>query len=310
MKQQFIELKSKLKANAEDLVAYFRDTQELSSLSLLMLSLSSLIICVGLNFNQSLIIYAGLLLNPYIFYIIQFIISIYTRDNSLSLDSFTKLVLGFILTFIIGLIYFKLTPFAYNLNSIQQLSKLNLPVLLSILIIGLTMDLFNRIRIPIVIWILKLIINGSVMIIAASLALIHGDYNWMIDLIFNFKLLVGLFFIGFMAMIWSFGISRKETTENKFKLIYPIVTILWVGFTVFYGINEFMRLTTQFNTEQYFETGFETNNFHIQNFKIEKQTKQIKVYYTGLKPAMTQDESLKKKYNLSGYHFEYIDLKQ
>jgi hypothetical protein len=308
--KSFLELKSQLRANLVDVVDYFTTSIESLSMVLLMLGLSALLVCIGLNFNQSIVIYGGVLISPFVINIIQLTIAIYQNDIQLLKSSLIKIFFGTLLTIVIGYLYFKLTPFATDLNSLKTTSEIGVPIYLAVFILGITMDIFNRHRIPIIIWVLKILFKWSAILILVGFSMTIGDMEWFRMMMYSYSLIFLFFFIGFTALLWSFKIDRKDIAESKFKLLFPIITILSFVFGIYFGLNELMRLTTNYNAECYIHQGIHTKNFTVHNFTIEKSTKDIKVFYSGMKPAMTQDEALKKKYNLSGYHIEYIDIKQ
>lgn len=304
-----IDIKVILKTNLEDLISYFSEMREKSAIVFLMIAFSSLLVCIGLNFDSTLVIYSGLFISPFIYSFIQFTIGIYQRDNELAYSSFFKIVIGSILTLGIGAFYFYITPFAYNMESLTRWSEVNIPSYIGLLLLGLTLDVFNRHRVSIIIWILKLMMKWSVLIILTGLAMIKGNMDWVIQLIITYKLVFLFFFMGFTALLISFRTPKKSVEGNRFKFIYPILLIMSFVFGIYFGVNELLRLTTKYNTEQYLYNELNSTSFRINNFVIEKNNKEILVFYTGIKPALAQDTELKNKYHLSGYHFEYREFK-
>jgi hypothetical protein len=62
------ETKLVLMTNLDDLIVYYSSSQEKKSVVLFMVVLSAILVCLGLNFDKPLVIYAGLLISPFIFF--------------------------------------------------------------------------------------------------------------------------------------------------------------------------------------------------------------------------------------------------
>lgn len=310
-KLSFQNLKNQLRANLVDLVDYFTTQTESTGLVLLMMSLSAFLVCVGLNFNHSLIIYAGLLISPFIFHIIQFTLGLYLFNFDLVKSSIIKIFFSSILAIFIGFIYFKISPFAFDLGAVKSFSTIEISTFIAVFILGLSLDVFNRHRIQLFIWILKLLIKWLTLLVVAGFAASIGDWDWLWTINLHHKLVFLFFFIGMTLLLYSFQIDRNSDTSNsRWRILCIVITVLFFIFGIYFGLNELMRQTTEFNVDKYLTKGIEAKNFQLHNFTIEKKSKTIHVFYSGLKPAIAQDESIKKKYNLSGYHVEYIDIKK
>ena len=305
----FSDMKSQLTANLEDTVSYFSEMQEKKGIVLLMIALSSFVVCVGLNFQQSAIIYSGLFISPFIYMVIQFTLGVYRRDSAMMATSGVKIVLGTILSLVIGFLYFQLTPFAYSLDFMQKWSEVPLSTYIVLFMLGVSIDIFNRHKIPMIIWVLKWIFPWPVLLILASFFGLKSSWDIFLKIWMAYFLVFFFFFTGWIALLASLKIARKQNEHKSKNIIYSIIIVLLMLFGIYFGFNEILRLTTSYNVEQYLHNEMISKSFAVNNFLIEKKSKTITVYFTGIKPVNSQDETLKNRYHLSNYHIEYVEFK-
>lgn len=303
------ETKLVLMTNLDDLIEYYSSSQEKKSVVLFMVVLSAILVCLGLNFDKPLVIYAGLLISPFIFSFLQFTIGVFKRNSDILKAAIIKIFIGAIVTFIIGLVYFYISPFTYNIQTITNWAEVDIATYLSVFLIAIAIFLFNSHRISMIIWILKFLVKWSVLIVASSVMMIHRDGDAILAIIIRYQLLFLLLFMGLSLLLYLSGVSRLGIKNNRFKWIYFVITLLCFLFGLYFSSTELTRATTRYNLESYIQRELSSQSFTVHNFVIDKWTKEIIIYYSGNKPSKIQDVKLKSNYHLEGYHIEYREFR-
>lgn len=302
------EAKAELKFNFIDVIQYIYTSKESMSIVLLLNVVSTFFVCFGLNFDQDLIIYFGLLISPIIFSMIQLTVSIYKAEWNFVFHYLLKLILHCFLVILMAVLYFWVTPYSIYSTTIQQWSSLDIPFMGSTLLLILSLPLFNRMKLPLFLWILKILTKWTVWLVAAGYYLYSKDISNVVNLISHTKLMYLIVFIGIIALLFLYGIERKKEGNSWFWLsqliviLWTIVGVLWIG-------KEVYSQTTDYNVKCYLENELESKSFHIHNYLVDKNTKEVVVYYSGIRPTKTQDEELKKLFHLSGYHMDFKEFK-
>lgn len=309
IKNYFDETKLVLMTNLDDLIEYYSVAQEKKSVVMLMVVLSTILVCIGLNFDKSLVIYAGLLISPFIFSFIQFTIGVYKRNSELVLAAVVKIFIGVLVTLTIGWIYFYFSPFAYSTVAISNWAEVDIASYLAVFIISIAIFLFNSHRISMIIWILKFLIKWPVLIVATTVMVIENNWPAIFEIVIRYNLLFLLVFMGISSLLYLSNVSRLGIKNNRFKWIYFSVTIVCFIFGVYFSSTELTRATTRYNLENYISHELSSQSFTVHNFLIDKWTKEIIIFYSGNKPMKAQDVSLKSSYHLEGYHIEYREFK-
>lgn len=303
------ETKLVLMTNLDDLIEYYSSSQEKKSVVLFMVVLSAILVCLGLNFDKPLVIYAGLLISPFIFSFLQFTIGVFKRNSDILKAAIIKIFIGAIVTFIIGLVYFYISPFTYNIQTITNWAEVDIATYLSVFLIAIAIFLFNSHRISMIIWILKFLVKWPVLIVASSVMMIHRDGDAILAIIIRYQLLFLLLFMGLSLLLYLSGVSRLGIKNNRFKWIYFVITLLCFLFGLYFSSTELTRATTRYNLESYIQRELSSQSFTVHNFVIDKWTKEIIIYYSGNKPSKIQDVKLKSNYHLEGYHIEYREFR-
>ncbi|MBL7788751.1 MAG: hypothetical protein JNL75_02825 [Chitinophagales bacterium] len=309
LKEYLYETKLVLMTNLDDLIAYYSGSQEKKSVVLFMVVLSAILVCLGLNFDKPLVIYSGLLISPFIFSFLQFTIGVYKRKSDLVIAALIKIFVGGLVTFLIGLIYFYIAPFTYNIQTIGNWAEVDIATYLAVFLIAISIFLFNSHRISMIIWILKFLVKWPVLIIASSVMFIQRDGVAIYEIIIRYKLLFLLLFMGLSTLLYLSRVSREGIKNNRFKWIYFVTTLVCFLFGLYFSSTELTRATTRYNLENYIENELASQSFTVHNFVIDKWMKEVIIYYSGNKPSKSQDADLKKKYHLEGYHFDYREFR-
>lgn len=303
------ETKLVLMTNLDDLIAYYSDSQEKKSVVLFMVVLSAILVCFGLNFDKPLVIYSGLLISPFIFSFLQFTIGVYKRNSDMVVAALIKIFIGGLVTFFIGLLYFYISPFTYNVQSISNWAEVDIATYLAVFLIAIAIFLFNSHRISMIIWILKFLVKWPVLIIASSVMMIQKNWEAIFDIVIRYKLLFLLLFMGLSSLLYLSRVSRDGIKNNRFKWIYFVTTLLCFLFGLYFSSAELTRATTRYNVENYIANELTSQSFTVHNFVIDKWMKEVIIYYSGNKPSKAQDANLKKKYHIEGYHIEYREFR-
>lgn len=271
--------------------------------------LSALLCCVGLNFENEWIVYSSLILSPFTNSFILFVLGIYSRDNAIALSSFYNMVLGSISVVLFGIIYFKLTPFAYDLKFLFEFSSLNLSNYIFVLIVAFGFGFYSKSIRLLVVWSLSIMMKWIVLLCFASYLFTIKDWNSMIQVIIQYKLIFIMLFIGmfFSLTLWNF--HRKEFSSRLQNMIISALLVVSLAFGLYFGSSEFYRLTTEHNVRQYLYGELASKTFVINTYTINKNLKEICIYYSGLRPVGSQDEELKDKYHIQSYHIVYQEVK-
>ena len=309
IKNYLDETKLVLMTNLDDLIEYYSESQEKKSVVLLMVVLSAILVCLGLNFDKSLVVYAGLLISPFIFSFLQFTIGIYKRNSDMVVSALVKIFIGGVVTFFIGLFYFYITPFTFRSQAILSWSEVDIATYIAIFIITIAIFLFNSHRISMIIWILKFLVKWPVLIVASSVMLLKKDYDSIFDIVIRYKLLFLLLFMGLSSLLYLSRVSRIGIKNNRFKWIYFLTTLVCFLFGLYYSSAELTRATTRYNLENYIQNELTSQSFTVHNFVVDKWTKEIIIYYSGNKSPKVQDVQLKSSYHLEGYHIEYREFR-
>jgi len=295
--------------NLDDLIEYYSVSQEKKSVVLLTVVLSAILVCIGLNFDNSPVIYSGLLISPFIFSFLQFTIGVYKRNSDMVVAAVIKIFIGGLVTFIIGLVYFYISPFTYRPQVILSWSEVDIATYLAVFTIAIAIFLFNSHRISMIIWILKFLVKWPVLIIASSVMLLKNNYNSIFDIVIRYKLLFLLLFMGLSLLLYLSRVSRIGIKNNRFKWIYFVTTLVCFLFGLYFSSTELTRATTRYNLDNYIQNELSSPSFTVHNSVIDKWTKEILIYHSGNKPTKIQDVKLKSNYHLEGYHFEYREFR-
>lgn len=298
-----------LMSNLDDMIDFYSSPQDKKSVVMFMVVLSALLVCLGLNFNKPIVIYSGLLISPFIFSFFQFTIGVYKRNSGLVIGSLIKIFIGGLATFLIGIIYFYLTPFAIHEPTITEWSQVDIATYLAVFILAIAIFLFNTHRLSMIIWILKFLVKWPVLIVASSLMFLHRDIDGIVAIIIRYKLLFLLLFMGLSTLFYLSRVSRIGIKNTRYKWIYFATTLICFLFGLYFSSSELSRATTHYNLESYIQNELSSQSFTVHNFVIDKWTKSITIYYSGHKPSKSQDGKLKSNYHLEGYHIEYREFR-
>lgn len=310
IKANFLALKDKLRSNLVEQMKNLETSTEPTAVVALKSLLAAFLVCLGCNFQQSLLIYIGLFISPFSELFFRFSIGVYQRNNSSTLDVIKKIILSSLVVLMFSMLYFWFTPYTYN----GQLAKDYFPIksyqYLAVFFLGTALDLFSYRDMKIVLGFINILLGWVLIMVLLGVNLIAAfDGEMIFQIILQYKLLFIAFFIGVFLLLSSLGIDKQPVEANRFRYIYPTIVGLSILFGLYIGVKEFSYQTTQYNVEQYLHTGLASKSFQVQNFIVDKSNKEVTVFYNGIRPASIQEESLKKQYHLSGYHFEYKEFK-
>lgn len=276
----------------------------------MLISLSSaLLCCLGINFENEWVIYASLLMSPFVDNCLRLIIAIYVRENEIIWQSLINLVLGSLVVLIFGAIYFRWTPFAFDLKFLFESAEVDLSVYLFTFIAALGFGFYDNSLKQIMTWLLSILMKWMVLFSFSGYLLSIQDWESILQVVIQFKLLFVFLFLGIFISLSVFRVQKSDYSTNLQKFLLNSSIVLLVILTFYFGGREFYHLTTKHNVEQYLYSELASRSFIINTYSIDKNSREITVYYSGIKPTSSQDEELKKKYHIGSYHLVFQEVK-
>jgi len=270
-------------------------------------AISTFFCCLGINLEIPVLIYFSFLFVPFIVLLFQFSLAIVLWNRSILISSILRVFFILIIAISVGLIYFYSTPFAFSAPFINGLGKAQLhyffiPLFLGILYFLVDSELDNWIF-PVI----SLVSNWLVFIVLLAFAIFSQDPSFLLQ---QFNSIIGVLVVfcsGVFLSVFLFRIQKKNNEAGGFT--YRAIVIVVICAAILFGGKQIYSLTTTYNLEKLAYAELNSSSFHIENLELKKDTKEIIIYYTGIKPSVTQDEGLKKKYRLQSYHIIYQELK-
>lgn len=276
-------------------------------LSLFRIIFSTLLCCVGINFNQEWTVILAMILYPIVDLLIGFVNSLMRNDIKQMTDSLVKIVITILVSIIVALIYYTVTPFSIYTQEIFSLSRLSISVFFAEILLGIMLckviltDFYSITRA-----LLGVISSILLLLCIVGMSVKYGDFPMMLNSLKYLFLSLFFILIGLVISFSIFKISNREDTSTIIpKITLGILTILGI----YFGAKEIYAQTTNFNVEQYVYKELENRNFSVSNIEVNKASKEVIVYYSGIKPAIAQDRALKKKYKLKNYHFVFEEIR-
>ncbi len=271
--------------------------------------LSTIICCLGINFESQWLIIGSLIFIPFSLYIIQFTIGIYQWNFNLAIRSYLHIFVIALVAILTSFIFFKCTPFAYRIQFVAQIGLNSLSLFFSTFIIGLISLMVLKTWKLNAILIFNIFSYWLVFLCLLGFSLATNDYKFFIKEVLNFKLGFCFFYFGLVLVLFVFNFKRNENVDGKQKFGFRLLHIFIICFGVYFGAIQIYDLTTKYNVEKYVRTEFESKSFVVNAIDINKSAKEVIVFYTGIRPALTQDVELKKRYKIESYHIVYQELK-
>ena len=276
----------------------------------MLISLSSAhMCCLGINFENEWVIYASLIMSPFVDSFIRFILAVYKRENGIVWQSLINIALGSLVVLIFGAVYFHWTPFAFDLKFLFKSAEVDLSAYLFTFIAAIGFGLYSNSLKQIMTWLLSILMKWTVLFSFSGYLLSIQDWESLVQVVIQFKLLFVLLFLGLYIILSVFRVQKREYSSNLQKFLLNAFTVLLVILTFYFGGREFYQLTTKHNVEQYLYSELASRSFIINTYSIDKNSREITVYYSGIKPTSSQDEELKKKYHIGSYHLVFQEVK-
>jgi uncharacterized membrane protein len=269
---------------------------------------SVLLVCIGLNTSSYTALFGGLLLFPFLhsFYALGY--GLFIKDLQIVHQSIKTILLVLVVSVGVSIIYFYITPIYISDGNIVKVAHISFSEILVAFIggiAGFVSIIKNRFQ---VMMIAVSIATGIIIPLSiVGFGLIHSDFQLVHQSLYIF--LVILFFIVSGAYILSFllGIQQNILKKSHQILIYSL-TIVFFTTGVFYSSTLLKKAIATHNIESYLNEAISSNSCVIQSKEIQFDEKKVEVYYTGFKPNAIQDESLKKKFKIKNYTFNYIEI--
>ena len=269
--------------------------------------LSAFICSLGINLEIPVLIYFSFLFVPFISLLFQFSLAIVLWNRSILVSSFLRLLYILIIAICVGLIYFYSSPFAFSTAFINGLGKAQLHYFFVPLFLGILYFLVDSEYDHWILPVLNLVSNWLVFVVLVAFSIFFQDSTFMVQ---QFNSIIGMWVVfcsGVFLSAFFFKIQKKNYEPGGF--VYRAIGIAIISLALLFGGKQIYSLTTNYNLEKLAYAELNSSSFHIENLELKKDTKEITIYYTGIKPSVTQDEGLKKKYRLQSYHIIYQELK-
>jgi uncharacterized membrane protein len=307
-----IQIQKLLNINIEDLSKSIHERMKIQSSirkeQLIGLLVSVLLVCIGLNTSSYTALFGGLLLFPFLhsFYALGY--GLFIKDLQIVHQSIKTILLVLVVSVGVSIIYFYITPIYISDGNIVKVAHISFSEILVAFIggiAGFVSIIKNRFQ---VMMIAVSIATGIIIPLSiVGFGLIHSDFQLVHQSLYIF--LVILFFIVSGAYILSFllGIQQNILKKSHQILIYSL-TIVFFTTGVFYSSTLLKKAIATHNIESYLNEAISSNSCVIQSKEIQFDEKKVEVYYTGFKPNAIQDESLKKKFKIKNYTFNYIEI--
>jgi uncharacterized membrane protein len=307
-----IQIQKLLNVNIEDLSKSIHERMKIQSSirkeQLIGLLVSVLLVCIGLNTSSYTALFGGLLLFPFLhsFYALGY--GLFIKDLQIVHQSIKTILLVLVVSVGVSIIYFYITPIYISDGNIVKVAHISFSEILVAFIggiAGFVSIIKNRFQ---VMMIAVSIATGIIIPLSiVGFGLIHSDFQLVHQSLYIF--LVILFFIVSGAYILSFllGIQQNVLKKSHQILIYSL-TIVFFTTGVFYSSTLLKKAIATHNIESYLNEAISSNSCVIQSKEIQFDEKKVEVYYTGFKPNAIQDESLKKKFKIKNYTFNYIEI--
>jgi len=307
-----IQIQKLLNVNIEDLSKSIHERMKVQSSirkeQLIGLLVSVLLVCIGLNTSSYTALFGGLLLFPFLhsFYALGY--GLFIKDLQIVHQSIKTILLVLVVSVGVSIIYFYITPIYISDGNIVKVAHISFSEILVAFIggiAGFVSIIKNRFQ---VMMIAVSIATGIIIPLSiVGFGLIHSDFQLVHQSLYIF--LVILFFIVSGAYILSFllGIQQNILKKSHQILIYSL-TIVFFTTGVFYSSTLLKKAIATHNIESYLNEAISSNSCVIQSKEIQFDEKKVEVYYTGFKPNAIQDESLKKKFKIKNYTFNYIEI--
>ena len=307
-----IQIQKLLNVNIEDLSKSIHERMKIQSSirkeQLIGLLVSVLLVCIGLNTSSYTALFGGLLLFPFLhsFYALGY--GLFIKDLQIVHQSIKTILLVLVVSVGVSIIYFYITPIYISDGNIVKVAHISFSEILVAFIggiAGFVSIIKNRFQ---VMMIAVSIATGIIIPLSiVGFGLIHSDFQLVYQSLYIF--LVILFFIVSGAYILSFllGIQQNILKKSHQILIYSL-TIVFFTTGVFYSSTLLKKAIATHNIESYLNEAISSNSCVIQSKEIQFDEKKVEVYYTGFKPNAIQDESLKKKFKIKNYTFNYIEI--
>jgi uncharacterized membrane protein len=307
-----IQIQKLLNVNIEDLSKSIHERMKIQSSirkeQLIGLLVSVLLVCIGLNTSSYTALFGGLLLFPFLhsFYALGY--GLFIKDLQIVHQSIKTILLVLVVSVGVSIIYFYITPIYISDGNIVKVAHISFSEILVAFIggiAGFVSIIKNRFQ---VMMIAVSIATGIIIPLSiVGFGLIHSDFQLVHQSLYIF--LVILFFIVSGAYILSFllGIQQNILKKSHQILIYSL-TIVFFTTGVFYSSTLLKKAIATHNIESYLNEAISSNSCVIQSKEIQFDEKKVEVYYTGFKPNAIQDESLKKKFKIKNYTFNYIEI--
>lgn len=270
-------------------------------------AISTFFCCLGINLEIPVLIYFSFLFVPFIALLFQFSLAILLWNQSILISSILRVVFILIIAISVGLIYFYSTPFAFSAAFINGLGKAQLYYFFIPLFLGTLYFLVDSELDNLIFPAINLVSNWLVFIVLLAFAIFSQDPSFLFQQLNSILGVLVVFCSGVFLSAFLFKIQKrnKETGGS----IYRVIVTIMICAAILFGGNQIYTLTTNYNIEKLAYAELNSSTFHIENLELKKDTKEITIYYTGIKPSVTQDEGLKKKYRLQSYHIIYQELK-
>jgi uncharacterized membrane protein len=307
-----IQIQKLLNVNIEDLSKSIHERMKVQSSirkeQLIGLLVSVLLVCIGLNTSSYTALFGGLLLFPFLhsFYALGY--GLFIKDLQIVHQSIKMILLVLVVSVGVSIIYFYITPIYISDGNIVKVAHISFSEILVAFIggiAGFVSIIKNRFQ---VMMIAVSIATGIIIPLSiVGFGLIHSDFQLVHQSLYIF--LVILFFIVSGAYILSFllGIQQNVLKKSHQILIYSL-TIVFFTTGVFYSSTLLKKAIATHNIESYLNEAISSNSCVIESKEIQFDEKKVEVYYTGFKPNAIQDESLKKKFKIKNYTFNYIEI--
>jgi uncharacterized membrane protein len=307
-----IQIQKLLNVNIEDLSKSIHERMKIQSSirkeQLIGLLVSVLLVCIGLNTSSYTALFGGLLLFPFLhsFYALGY--GLFIKDLQIVHQSIKTILLVLVVSVGVSIIYFYITPIYISDGNIVKVAHISFSEILVAFIggiAGFVSIIKNRFQ---VMMIAVSIATGIIIPLSiVGFGLIHSDFQLVHQSLYIF--LVILFFIVSGAYILSFllGIQQNILKKSHQILIYSL-TIVFFTTGVFYSSTLLKKAIATHNIESYLNEAISSNSCVIESKEIQFDEKKVEVYYTGFKPNAIQDESLKKKFKIKNYTFNYIEI--
>ena len=307
-----IQIQKLLNVNIEDLSKSIHERMKVQSSirkeQLIGLLVSVLLVCIGLNTSSYTALFGGLLLFPFLhsFYALGY--GLFIKDLQIVHQSIKTILLVLVVSVGVSIIYFYITPIYISDGNIVKVAHISFSEILVAFIggiAGFVSIIKNRFQ---VMMIAVSIATGIIIPLSiVGFGLIHSDFQLVHQSLYIF--LVILFFIVSGAYILSFllGIQQNILKKSHQILIYSL-TIVFFTTGVFYSSTLLKKAIATHNIESYLNEAISSNSCVIESKEIQFDEKKVEVYYTGFKPNAIQDESLKKKFKIKNYTFNYIEI--